>query len=285
MNQMDRRSFLARLAGAGLVLAAPASVMALASCSSNSDHSDASKNGLALLRVSSDPYKTREQQRFAFTIFDKTEDVSSGTIPVTLISPSGKKSRFSTTVKKEGLKGNGIYSLTTVLNEAGSWSCESTYKGTKLKTAFSVAENATAPALLSSCPNGDTPTNAHPLDASDLCTRFQGNCGLHDKSVPELLATKKPFLVLFATPARCQTGYCGPILDVVRDVHSQYDIPTIHIEIYESDTSEKYLDAVKNWNLPSEPWLFGVNGEGKIVSRIDGAFDKSEIEASFKQLM
>jgi hypothetical protein len=34
---------------------------------------------------------------------------------------------------------------------------------------------------------------------------------------------------------------------------------------------------VNAWGLESEPWLFGIDPTGKIVSRIDGAFDRGEI--------
>jgi hypothetical protein len=34
---------------------------------------------------------------------------------------------------------------------------------------------------------------------------------------------------------------------------------------------------VSAWKLPSEPWLFTIDAGGKVVDRLDGAFDASEM--------
>lgn len=281
---MNRRNFITSSAKAAIGISAIGAISILSSCSSKKEESK-SDNSFAVLRVSSDPYKSDEKQRFAFAIFNKTVVASKGSIDVTVTSPSKKKTVFkSLAVREKGIEGQGIYSFPIIFNEVGSWNLSTTFKGNSIELAFSVAAQSTAPALGASVPISKTPTNADPLDAEILCTRFKGTCELHDHSVDELLKTKKPFVVIFATPARCRTSYCGPVLDLAREVAKKSSLETVHIEIYKNETTADTLDAVKAWNLPSEPWIFGVNSEGKIDWRLDGAFDKSEIEELFERL-
>lgn len=286
MPEVDRRAFLKTLGLAGAGLVAGGTILGITSCSDTNENTDPKDAGTskAALIVSSDLYKSDIAQRFAFTIFNKTDNVAKGTVPVTITSPTGKVTKFAgVKVRKAGLS-KGLFSLYPILNETGNWQCDTKFEGESLSLAFSVAELAQAPIPTGACPAFPTPTDADPLDAQDLCTRFKGNCGLHKSGVPDLLATKKPFAVLFATPARCQTGYCAPILDVVRDRAKNFSFPTVHIEIYKSETSNERLDAVRDWNLPSEPWLFTIDASGKVQSRLDGAFDGSEVNEVFAKL-
>lgn len=287
MTDISRRNFIKLIS----ITAAGAGTIGLSgivgACSSKNETSKVdSTNEPVALRVSSDTYKTDLKQRVAFSIFNQDREVvSTGSVAVTLTSPAGKKQVFDKVqVREKGIPNQGIYSLSAVLNEVGPWKLETNFKNQPLDLTFEVTQVNVAPALASECPTAKTPTNSDPLDAEILCTRFKGECGLHEKSVPELLATKKPFVVIFATPARCQTNYCGPVLDLTREVAQTTSIPVIHIEIYKSETSSETLDAVTDWNLATEPWMFGVTSEGKIDSRLDGAFDKSEIEELFAKL-
>ena len=38
------------------------------------------------------------------------------------------------------------------------------------------------------------------------------------------------------------------------------------------------------WNLPSEPWLFGVDASGLITARLDGAFGQDEMRTVLDNL-
>jgi hypothetical protein len=76
----------------------------------------------------------------------------------------------------------------------------------------------------------------------------------------------------FATPAFCMTAVCGPsveVLDEVRTTRDWGDVAFIHMEIY-SDAGQTLAEPVKEWGLPSEPWLFAIGPEGVIQARLDG---------------
>lgn len=284
--EISRRKFIGTSAKAAIGIGALSAVPLLASCSSNNESSTSSPSKYAALRVSSDPYKSDLEQRFAFSIFEGTEVAASGNLSeVTVTSPSGKKEIVKNVkIRDKGITGQGIYSLPLVFGEAGSWKLDTTFKGNKLDLSFSVAENATAPAIGNVAPISTTPTIAKPLDAEVLCTAFDGTCELHDHSIDEVAKRNNSYVVIFATPARCQTAYCGPVLDLTREVAKEYDYDVIHIEIYKNETTNDTLDAVKTWNLPSEPWIFGIGKDGKVDWRLDGAFDQSEVEELFIRL-
>ena len=80
-----------------------------------------------------------------------------------------------------------------------------------------------------------------------------------------MIGKGKPVAVLFATPARCQSQYCGPVLDsllpLVGDYQDRVDI--VHVDIYKDLRTNETSPTVTAWNLPSEPWLFGVDATGR----------------------
>ena len=47
-------------------------------------------------------------------------------------------------------------------------------------------------------------------------------CPLHDVSLADVIGKGKPVAVMFATPALCQSQYCGPVLDELLDIMAPY---------------------------------------------------------------
>jgi hypothetical protein len=84
---------------------------------------------------------------------------------------------------------------------------------------------------------------------------------------------------MFATPARCQTRYCGPVLDTLLPLVPKYQdrIDFVHVEIYKNNQTTDVIPTVSAWGLEGEPWFFGVDGTGLVTARLDGAFDETEM--------
>lgn len=116
-----------------------------------------------------------------------------------------------------------------------------------------------------------TPTTDEDLGYDRICTRTPEPCGMHDVSLEQALAGDMPVVLLFATPAFCQTAVCGPTVDVVDQVRGSGfdDVRFVHCEIF-SDAGETLGDPVVAWNLPTEPWMFVIDTDGTIVRRADG---------------
>jgi hypothetical protein len=86
---------------------------------------------------------------------------------------------------------------------------------------------------------------------------------------------KKPVVLLFATPQLCSSRVCGPVTDIEEQVKSQIGsrVAFIHMEIYnDNEPSMGVRPQVRAFHLPSVPWLFTINREGRVSSAVEGAF-------------
>jgi hypothetical protein len=74
---------------------------------------------------------------------------------------------------------------------------------------------------------------------------------------------------------------CGPTVDIAEQVKSEHgdDAAFIHMEIYEDNSFDKGLrPQVKAYNLPTEPWVFVIDEDGRIVESIEGAASPEALE-------
>ena len=99
---------------------------------------------------------------------------------------------------------------------------------------------------------------------------------------------KKPVVLVFATPALCQTRVCGPVVDVAQQVADSYKgkADFIHMEIWDdNDIAKGPRPQVEAFNLESEPWAFLIDREGIVRDRIEGAFGVSELEEAMRKIV
>jgi hypothetical protein len=85
---------------------------------------------------------------------------------------------------------------------------------------------------------------------------------------------KEPIVLLFATPQFCQSRVCGPVVDVAEQVKQLYGDKAafIHMEIYQDNEPPQVNEQVRAFHLPTEPWLFAIDGNGTIAEVLQGAF-------------
>ena len=98
---------------------------------------------------------------------------------------------------------------------------------------------------------------------------------------------KKPVVLLFATPQLCQSRVCGPVVDVEAQVEAEMGDAAeyIHMEIFkENDPNKGVRPQVRDFNLPSEPWLFVIDEKGIIRERIEGAFGLEELRNAVRRV-
>jgi hypothetical protein len=91
---------------------------------------------------------------------------------------------------------------------------------------------------------------------------------------------KKPVVLLFATPALCQSRTCGPVVDIAEQVRAQNGkgVTFIQQEIFQdNDPGKPYQQPVRAWRLPTEPWAFVIDRSGKIAARFEGVFSVGEL--------
>lgn len=285
---MTRRRFLA-LTGGAVVLAACGSKGSSGSSSTDStlahDHNDPTELSPAVM--SSDLYARPQPQRLAFAMVSKEGYASGGDTSLALAPDPQVPTQFVPTVlHTEGLPPQrGIYVSDVVLDKAGTWNAIARRGDQDLRFAIQVQDKAVAPVEGARAPTAASPTNANHLGMDPICTRSP-ECPLHDKSLDALIGKGRPVAVLFATPARCQSQYCGPVLDAFLPLVDQFKdrIDFVHCDIYLNNKTEQVSPTVAAWSLPSEPWLFGVDAQGKITKRLDGAMAQDEMLAVLQSL-
>ncbi|MDQ3695774.1 MAG: hypothetical protein M3464_19470 [Chloroflexota bacterium] len=118
-----------------------------------------------------------------------------------------------------------------------------------------------------------------PEEIAAICTADPVD-NMHALSLDDALKNGKPTVVLFATPALCASRTCGPSLEAAQELQRRYgtDANFIHVEIYPGADSERPAAAVAEWDLPSEPWLFLIDTEGKVVERFEGGIGLTELD-------
>jgi hypothetical protein len=99
---------------------------------------------------------------------------------------------------------------------------------------------------------------------------------------------KKPIVLVFATPALCQSRVCGPVVDVAQQVADEYEPKAdfIHQEVYVDNEIEKGIrPQLKAFGLPTEPWTYLIDKEGVIKDRLSGAYGVAELEEAMKTIV
>jgi hypothetical protein len=171
-----------------------------------------------------------------------------------------------------------VYRTATVFDRPGNWKTQVKIAGDVTAAVTQVKPTAEAPIAGQQAPRAASPTTTDALGVNPICTRVPP-CPLHTVSLADVIGTGKPVAVLFATPALCTSQYCGPVLDEMLKVMTPYQerVTFVHVDIYKGSTATTLSPTVQAWGLPSEPWMFGIDGTGAITARLDTAFGKTEM--------
>jgi hypothetical protein len=149
-----------------------------------------------------------------------------------------------------------------------------------------VAARSRTPALGSKAPASDNPTLAD-APAKEITTADPPDTELLRYSVADSLEAHAPFVAVFATPEFCVSRVCGPTVEVVQRVAHEFarsGIRFIHVEIYtDNDPKKGYNKWVREWRLPTEPWVFLVDASGRIRGKFEGAVSVDELERAVRE--
>jgi hypothetical protein len=134
----------------------------------------------------------------------------------------------------------------------------------------------------------DNPTLAD-APAAEITTASPPDTELLRYSIRDTMRARKPFVVVFATPEFCQSRACGPTVEVAQKLHREFGpkgIRFIHVEIYEENEPRNGVNRwVKEWKLPTEPWVFVVDREGRIRAKFEGSASVQELRQAVRQYL
>jgi hypothetical protein len=183
-----------------------------------------------------------------------------------------------------GIEGvRGFYVATFEFPRPGNWEATLTNaSGPAQSSTFAVTESVVVPEVGTPAPASASRTSADaPLE--QITTDPRPEPAFYELSVANAVTSGTPSVIVFATPAFCTTAICGPTMEVVKSVATGFpDVNFVHVEVYENiDDPQGQLievDAVTEWGLRTEPWIFVVDAEGTVAARFEGTVGASELQ-------
>lgn len=185
-----------------------------------------------------------------------------------------------------GLPGHGVYVARTDFDEAGQWGVAARVvqpgqEATELRVNFDVKDRSSTPTAGDLVPASRTLTGTTASDIEKFSSARPVDPSLYRLSVSDALNEHKPLAVLFATPGFCTSRLCGPSVEVLQALHIQYADRAnfIHVEIYKDGRPNQQMELVppvREWGLTSEPWLFIVGADGRLVDKFEGSITVEE---------
>jgi hypothetical protein len=190
----------------------------------------------------------------------------------------------------------GLYVAHNDFGVAGTWGAEIRL-GTvpadgpsgAQRIRFDVAEKPRSPAVGSAPPptaNKTAPATASANELAAITSDPAPDPSLYSMTVNEARETGLPTVVVFATPAFCQSKICGPIVDEIKDVKKRWDgrANFIHVEVYSSFDPLEVSPIMAAWGLSTEPWVFVLDREGLVADRLEGNVTAAELEPVLDRL-
>ena len=184
--------------------------------------------------------------------------------------------------------------------EPGIWGLQITTttsdgKQVQAQALMKVLEEPSTPAIGAPAPRSVTPTTRDSDDLSTISTANLPDPDLYQLSIHEALDAGKPLVVVFATPAFCVSATCGPQVEMVSQVKESHkgEANFIHVEVFEDPHliqggrpgEDQIVPAVKEWGLPTEPWTFVVDREGKVHAKFEQFTPAEEIERALQEVL
>ena len=199
----------------------------------------------------------------------------------------------------------GIYYANVEFPEAGRYGAQfTTAEGgaapETLRLTFDVQPTSPAVRVGDPAPSSTTPTLASVGgDISHVSTDPEPEPRLYEKSLDAALTAHEPIALIFATPKFCTSAQCGPTLDRIKAVADKApdDVAFINVEPYQLAYTEGRLqpvldangqlqpvEAVDEWGILTEPWVFTVDGRGKVQGSFEGVIGEDELTAAIQAI-
>jgi hypothetical protein len=194
----------------------------------------------------------------------------------------------------------GLYVTSVDFSEAGEWGAEfTTAVGSAppetVRVRFEVKPTGSPIPIGDAAPSVKTPTATDVGgDLAKLSSDPSPDPTFFQVSVDQALADHKPFVLVFATPAFCTSGQCGPTLDIIKGVaKAEPGFTFINVEPYKLQYADGRLQPVLDANgqlqpvqatidygLLSEPWIFVVDKSGKVSASFEAIVTATELTAA-----
>jgi hypothetical protein len=201
--------------------------------------------------------------------------------------------------------GHGLYRTSVDFDCAGEWGAEveADLAGGEPATQrlrFTVLPDTSTPGIGEPAPRSETLTASTPEEVAMVSTDTEPFPGAYERTVGEVVTSGQPSIVFFATPAFCQTGICGPTMELVKSVAADYTdrVAFVNVEPYKLHMTENGLQpeldangnlqpvqAVLDYGLRTEPFLLVVDAEGDVFATFEAVVGEDELRAALDEVL
>ena len=193
---------------------------------------------------------------------------------------------------------DGVYVVNTSFDEAGTWGMAVTVTrngktGKPIPYRFNVLPRTPEAEVGDPAPPSRQKTLADVQNISEIDSSNPPRPSMHNMTVADALATHKPIVLAFASPAFSQSRLGAPVMDTIMDpLSAKYAgrAMFIHIEPYDLKAlrqSNTYVPvpAMQQWSLQDEPWIFVIDRSGRIEAKFEGIVALDEVEAALQRAL
>jgi hypothetical protein len=196
----------------------------------------------------------------------------------------------------------GVLATQLMLDKPGFWQLRVSASASSGETitaqgAFEVKVNSATPSIGQPAPKSVTPTLEDVGGVDNLMkitSAAPPDPDLYRLSVHTALAAGRPLVLVFSTPAFCVIATCGPQVGIISQVKEGFQDHAnfIHVEVFKDPHLVQggrpvggMVAAVDEWNLPTEPWTFVMDAQGRVRAKFEQFTVAEEIEEALAEVL
>lgn len=191
----------------------------------------------------------------------------------------------------EDLPSGGSWVVYSDFDASGPWwwdivATRGDWRGQGRADVEVVAQSA-APRAGDRPPEANTPTLGPETDIAAITSDPEPLEALYETSLADAVAERTGAVVLFASPAHCDTPACAATLEELKQVQRTIGSQTtfIHVESRDLDNPDELSATARAWGLEDEPWTFVINKRGYIGARVKGELGATELQLLVETIM
>lgn len=242
-------------------------------------------------------------QRFAFVLSDDrglvrlpVVEIKSYFHPYGLGTPAREGPVQTVTARFHAfpLGTRGIYVSHLDFPQTGDWSVEAGVprgdgSTAKVEISFPVASRTGSIAVGQAAPRSANPTLNDVPSIARLTTGSHRDPGLYQTTIADAMASGRPTVIVFASPAFCTNAVCGPQVEVLSELREKYGSRAnyVHIDYYQNphEVQGDLTRAVPSphlaeWGLTALEWTFVIGRDGLVAARFENFAPRAELEAA-----
>lgn len=189
-----------------------------------------------------------------------------------------------------------VYAAVVELTRPEWWGAEFSYavggKTQRQRLRFFVSPQTSEPGVGAPVPASVQKTLRDGMPITDLDTSEQPRPALHQMTIAEAVKSGKVSVIAFATPAFCQTRFCGPVVDsVVAPAAERYGdrVNVLHVEPFDVPAARSGTLNIEpvmlEWGLQTEPWVFVIGKDGRVAAKFEGILSLEELTAAIDKAL